>query len=281
MLHSAETRVDRSCSGLTEPIECMSRVGHDRGNSKMAELLLDPNIRFWVFLPLVIITFLFSVIRHYLSILLESEKKPDFASTVDNQILMRSRLLRENGKYLTGHGFRMRKYYLNDAENGLLKTPKREANAKSPMADPSMMTDMLKGNMLNVIPMMVIGGWINWAFAGFLTTKIPFLLTYRFKSMLQRGCETLVSLDASWVSSASWYFLSIFGLRSLYSLVLGADNSADHSKFMRHEQMMSTQAAPDPQKAFKSEWEALELVPHSWALQNIEHKLFSKAPVRF
>lgn len=44
---------------------------------KMAgpELLLDSNIRLWVVLPIVIITFFVGMIRHYVSILLQSDKK--------------------------------------------------------------------------------------------------------------------------------------------------------------------------------------------------------------
>lgn len=41
----------------------------------MAELLLDSAIRVWVFLPIVLITFLVGIIRHYIAMLMSSEKK--------------------------------------------------------------------------------------------------------------------------------------------------------------------------------------------------------------
>lgn len=66
----------------------------------------------------------------------------------------------------------MRKHFFNDEETGWLKTQKRAPPMNNPMSDPSMMSEMLKGNLTNVLPMIVIGGWINWTFSGFLTTKV-------------------------------------------------------------------------------------------------------------
>jgi len=243
----------------------------------MTELLLDPAIRFWVFLPIVTITFLIGIVRHYVSILITSKKRVEIQQVQDSQILMRGKLLRENGKFLTKQSFLMRKHFYNDDETGYFKVAqKRPSTMQNPMTDPSMMTDMLKGNLLNVLPMIVIGGWINWTFSGFVTTKVPFPLTLRFKPMLQRGVE-LASLDASWVSSASWYFLNVFGLRSIYSLVLGEDNAADQSRMMQDQMSGAAMAMPqDPKAAFKAEWEALLLSNHQWALRNVENELLGE-----
>lgn len=245
---------------------------------KMAgpELLLDSSIRFWVVLPIVFITFFVGVIRHYITQLLHSDKKVELEQVSDSQVLIRSRTLRENGKYIPRQSFIMRKHYFNDSDTGFFKKTKRKVIPKNPMTDPSMLTEMMKGNLTNVLPMILIGGWINWAFSGFVTTKVPFPLTLRFKPMLQRGIE-LPTLDASWVSSASWYFLNVFGLRSMYSLILGQDNAADQSRIMQ-EQMTGAAMAmpPDPNKAFKAEWEALQIVDHQWALENVEEELMSK-----
>ncbi len=238
------------------------------------DLVLDASIRVWVFLPIVMITFFVGIVRHYVSIVISSTKKIELQQVMDSQAMIRSRLLRENGKYLPKHSFLMRRQYFNNEESGYFKVSlKRPSNAPNPMTDPSMMTDMLKGNVTNVLPMILIGGWINWTFSGFVTTKVPFPLTLRFKPMLQRGIE-LMSLDASWVSSASWYFLNVFGLRSIYALVLGENNAADQTRVMQDQMSGAAMAMPtDPKQAFKAEWEALEICEHQWALKSVENEL--------
>lgn len=237
-----------------------------------ADLVVDTQIRVWVFLPIVVITFLVGIIRHYVSILLASQKKVEAQQFQDSQLILRARVLRENAKYIPKAAFLSRRLAFNAEEDGYL-TQQRPAVAQSMMTDPSMMTDMVKGNLTNVLPMVVVGGWINWMFSGFITTKVPFPLTLRFKSMLQRGIE-LSHLDASWVSSASWYFLNVFGLRSIYALVLGENNAADQSRQMQDQMSGAAMAMPqDPKVAFKAEWEGLEIVNHQWALTDIESKL--------
>ncbi|NXC82417.1 EMC3 protein, partial [Cercotrichas coryphoeus] len=267
------------------------------------ELLLDSNIRLWVVLPIVFITFFVGMIRHYVSILLQSDKRltqeqvsdrsgpaspppaprspgparpANAACLSSSQVLIRSRVLRENGKYIPKQSFLSRKYFFNNPEDGFFKKTKRKVVPPSPMTDPTMLTDMMKGNVTNVLPMILIGGWINMTFSGFVTTKVPFPLTLRFKPMLQQGIE-LLTLDASWVSSASWYFLNVFGLRSIYTLILGQDNAADQSRVMQEQMTGAAMAMPaDTNKAFKTEWEALELTDHQWALEDVEEELMAK-----
>lgn len=47
------------------------------------DLVVDPQIRGWVFLPIVVITFLVGIVRHYVSILLTSQKKVEVQQLQD------------------------------------------------------------------------------------------------------------------------------------------------------------------------------------------------------
>jgi ER membrane protein complex subunit 3 len=55
--------------------------------------------------------------------------------------------------------------------------------------------------------------------------------------MMQRGVET-TDMDVRWVSSLSWYFLNLFGLTSVYTLILGDASGADGLQDMQQMQMM-------------------------------------------
>lgn len=119
--------------------------------------------------------------------------------------------------------------------------------------------------------MLIGGGWINWMFSGFLTTKLPFPLPLRFKSMLQRGIE-LESLSPSWVSSVSWYFLNVFGLRSMYTLILNSDEYEDPNDLTA---VMDMQMDAENKVPFKAEWEALEMYNHEWILKKNVYNFMS------
>ena len=54
-----------------------------RDSLTMAELLLDSDIRFWVFMPIVVITFFVGMLRHYISIITAGEKPVDKQQLAD------------------------------------------------------------------------------------------------------------------------------------------------------------------------------------------------------
>jgi len=135
---------------------------------------------------------------------------------------------------------------------------------------------MMKGNVAMMVPQTLIMGWINAFFSGFVIMKLPFPLTPQFKAMLQSGVGTR-DLDVRWVSSLSWYFLTLFGLQPVYNFILGSDNSANQMS-QQMAQMNPTAAMGgnnDPDKLFLSEAENLEVIEHDYILNGIEDRLLA------
>lgn len=132
--------------------------------------------------------------------------------------------------------------------------------------------------MLYFIPNTAMMGIISYFFHGFVLVKVPFPLTNRFKVMLQRGVD-LATLDVSYVSSLSWYFLVMFGLRGLFKILLGEDSEALDEARATQAQMgvMGGMAGPqgvfDAPGAYKHEKQELMMTQHSWCLDDAEAKL--------
>ncbi|KAJ9086651.1 hypothetical protein DSO57_1001443 [Entomophthora muscae] len=98
--------------------------------------------------------------------------------------------------------------------------------------------------------------------------------------MLQTGILTS-DMDVAWVSSLSWYFLNLFGLRAVFALILGDENTVDGFKDMQAMNMPTmalgpTGQAPDMTNAFKAEAENLALHSHHWKLEGVEQRVLAK-----
>lgn len=87
-------------------------------------------------------------------------------------------------------------------QRGWIKKIKRKVVPTSSLSHPTILTDTMKDNATNVLPIIVIGKWINITFLGFVINKVLYPLISSFKPMLQQGLE-LFTLDVSCVNSAS------------------------------------------------------------------------------
>ena len=159
-------------------------------------------------------------------------------------------------------------------EHGVLcqEMPANSMQAKM-MSDPTMMTNMMttmmKSQLTGNAPHLLMAFLVNQFFAGFIMGKIPFTLSPRFKSMLQRGID-MASLDVSYFTSLSFYILLLFGLRGILSLIFSGD-VIDESAVMSHS-MRGASPTFDAKQEYKSEQQRYDLVDHRWVIADAESK---------
>ncbi|CAL5063607.1 unnamed protein product [Urochloa decumbens] len=235
------------------------------------ELVLDTAIRDWVLIPLSVVMVLIGVLRYFVSKLMRSpasSPSPDPKLVREGQVVIRARNLRSNSQFIPAKAFKARKVYYTNEENGLLHVPKEDAQkAQAAMfSDPNMAMDMMKKNLSMIVPQTLTFAWVNFFFSGFVAAKIPFPLTQRFRGMLQNGID-LSTVDVSYVSSRSWYFLNLFGLRGLFSLILGEENATDDAQKMMQ---MGGGMGFNPTMSLGAEKDSLDIIQHDWALPKME-----------
>jgi len=217
--------------------------------------------------------------RFYIQQLLKSDPVVSADDIKVKQTVARAQRLRRFGRFVTLRAYAMRKQYFIRKEGGVLKKDPPVNPMSNPMTNPMAMMDGMKGNISYIVPNMVMMTFISYFFSGFVLVKVPFDLTNRFKVMLQRGVD-LSTLDVSYVSSLSWYFLLMYGLRSVFRLVLGDDEAAQEEQRMMQMQMGMGMGgmgggmnAPQPKALYKQESTSLKIHSHKCVLDDVEQSL--------
>jgi len=193
-------------------------------------LLIDISVLKGAFWPILVIVVLTVILR---GVLVGRGKTPtktvpnhDFLmpdSIADEYITLSKKLRSGMGEKITRRGLATRMYYLSQWKGSPLKNcPAKKGILESLGAmgvnnDSSSMMNMVKGQITFFALNGGLGYIINYLFSGYVVAKIPFTLTFKFRSMLQRGL-LIPNLDVNYVSSLSWYFFIFMGCSSIVNV---------------------------------------------------------------
>ena len=237
-------------------------------------MLLDPQIEIWVLIPIMIVMVLVGMLRHYGSLLLQSQPLVDYHQLRESNGLLKCRMLRSTkilpaAKYLQRKQEIIKRIELKDYLQ--VKQPPEQQQMQPQQMEQAM--EMMKKNLFMFVPQTIIMSWVSFFFSGFVLTRLPFPLTLRFKEMVQRGIDTS-DMDVRWVSSLSWYFLNLFGLTSVYTLLgIGSSNSNQHMNMV---QINPMQQPSETFKLFENERELLDLNVYEFALEGVQDRVLEK-----
>jgi len=251
------------------------------------------------------------LLRHYLSLLLKSssvKKIPKVEQRVKSTLTRSSRLRSGAAGFISKQKWEARVRYWTDESKGYLKEEmqwieeeqerqevEKDAGSssntneeeKDDMPDPMAMMGPMKGQFAFMAQNMILMQGIGYFFSGYVLVKVPIPLTNGFKMMFQRGLD-LSTLETSYVSSVSWYFLVMFGLRAFFKLVIDGNGNSQKEHMeaaVVQTQLGNTFAAGGgggPQKKFdsqtfiKGEIESLEMAKYKSVLDDADTRLLGK-----
>ena len=215
----------------------------------MTTLLLDSDIRDWVVLPLFVIMVSAGLLRHSVGVMLKAD--PEKTSFIQQRAQATgrhtSKLKSGASHYISSWQWNVRRLHyakllqetadwcesdeaqtaakpkklVKNEDGTIVEADEGDDAADDPMSQMMNPLSMMKGNMVFMVQNMVMMQGIQHFFSGFILLKVPFPLTLGFKQMFQRGLFELTTLDTSYTSSVSFYFLTMFGLRSFFKLAIG------------------------------------------------------------
>jgi ER membrane protein complex subunit 3 len=254
----------------------------------MGDLLLDERMIGWVFIPIIYVTCIIQLFRLYYNLYnnftktKKAVKRAQYGDTKDKQLVEKCDHLAKKYYLLSREAFDCRRGFLCRPEKGYLVV-----NGDRPPVDSmNSMQSMQNGMMDNMKGMLVMMGttipamaWINSFFAGFVLAKVPFSMTQQFRSLTQSGID-MANLDVSYVSSVSFYFLIVFGLNQLQSLLFDDEEDEDSMKVINEDRkqmaggmnpmaqqggmMGAANQSSERKQIFKPQIDGLELISHNF-----------------
>ena len=189
-------------------------------------------VTLWIFLPIFLSMFLVALLQENLRILFLSNTSSGVSEGKFklDQLLVRSNRLCANGSILPESSFRRHRAFFSNQKQGRLSELVNEGAQDSKLVKLTLSlidslgaggagSTMLRQYLLNFVPTVLLGVFINHFFSGYVVGRLPFPLPVSFKPLLHGGIY-LPELDTCFLSSLSWYVLSLMGLRSIAALLL-------------------------------------------------------------
>ena len=156
-----------------------------------------------------------------------TETTPKLTSFRRSQLLARSVRLREQRGLLPESSYQTRVRFLTSDVSAFARPDaeieqeiEKESSPLDMITSMSSSTFMMVRQVLHILEMT----WVSTYFSGFVVAKLPFPLADRFKSMIHRGLS-VSALPNAYVSSLSWFVLTMFGVGGLVNMILGAADS--------------------------------------------------------
>lgn len=246
------------------------------------ELLLDPKLKIWALLPISLVMILVGVARQCIAVFVGNKVKTvPRVKLTEIMYLTKARALLGNGANLSSESFKIRQDYwaqiMGEQTYIALKPEDGASKMENPFTNSGMndaLTSMAMGNLLNYIPQTLIMWWVNYFFAGFVLMKLPFPLTLRFKQMLQSSVMTN-DLDVRWVSSMSWYIISMGGLTPVYNILYGDTELSQVEISPLQQQLSQPPGGPSPGDQMKAISNDIVVFHHESVFNGIEERVLN------
>jgi len=246
------------------------------------DLVIDPGIRNFVLIPIMIMvlakTFLTTNLMEYLK---KSPPKRKLDRLQHTNTIARSAKLRATNCWIPEESFERRRHKF--VNHSLKEVAIEEKAPEQSVQDMNNMLSTMQGSTVSMVSNMGFMFWVSSFFAGFLIIRLPFPVSEAYRQIVQRGIS-LNSLECSYVSSLSWYFLTYFGFRGLTTAIAGGE-VADDMKMMKEQMNNPMGRGPaanpmgggkyDPNPMFKAEKEELGISEHEWNLKFVERRLLT------